>query len=182
MSSTTWAWGIPSRSPPSMATAPATCWTPALHTSPPRRKRKRTMTSSRWRSSASPTWGNPPSSTAFWGRSGSSSPTWRAQPGTPSTATMRTSRANSVSSTPPGCGRSPRWTTGSRSSPSSVPPWPSSAAMCASSSSTPRRGSPSRTPRWPVWPTRRARPASSWSTSGTPSRRTARPWTRCART
>ena len=28
--------------------------------------------------------------------------------------------------------------------------------------STPRRGSPSRTPRWPAWPTRRARPASSW--------------------
>ena len=25
-----------------------------------------------------------------------------------------------------------------------------------------RRGSRSRTPRWPVWPTRRARPASSW--------------------
>ena len=28
-----------------------------------------------------------------------------------------------------------------------------------------QEGSPSRTPRWPAWPTRRARPASSWSTS-----------------
>ena len=32
----------------------------------------------------------------------------------------------------------------------------------------PTTASPNRTPRWPAWPTRRARPASSWSTSGTP--------------
>ena len=38
------------------------------------------------------------------------------------------------------------------------------------------------TPRWPGWPTRRGRPASSWSTSGTWWRRTARPWTGCGRT
>ncbi len=31
----TWVWAIPLRSPPSTATAPATCWTPACSTSPP---------------------------------------------------------------------------------------------------------------------------------------------------
>ena len=91
MSSTTWAWATPSPSPPSTATAPATCWTPASSTSPRRRTRRRRTTSSRWPSSASPTWASPPSSTAFWGRSGSSSPTWPAPPGTPWTATLKMS-------------------------------------------------------------------------------------------
>ena len=48
------------------------------------------------------------------------------------------------------------------------PPWPSSAATCVSSSSTPMRVSRSRIPRWRVLPMRQARPVSSWSTSGTP--------------
>ncbi len=34
MSSTIWVWATPSRSPLSMATAPATCWTRACSTSP----------------------------------------------------------------------------------------------------------------------------------------------------
>ena len=50
--------------------APATCWTPALSTSPPRRRKRRRTTWSRWRSSASPTWASPPWSTVSWGRSG----------------------------------------------------------------------------------------------------------------
>lgn len=35
MSFTTWGWGTPSLSPPSTATAPGTCWTPALPIFPP---------------------------------------------------------------------------------------------------------------------------------------------------
>ena len=81
-----------------------------------------------------------------------------------------------------GMRKNPKWTTGWRSFLSSGAPWPSSGATCASSSSTPTRGSPSRTPRWPGWPTMRGRPASSWSTSGTRWKRTIRPWTGCART
>ena len=41
-------------------TAPATCWTRSSGTSPPRRTTTPTTTPSRWRSSASPTWENPP--------------------------------------------------------------------------------------------------------------------------
>ena len=100
---------------------------------PPRRRRTRRTTSSRWPSSASPMWASPPWSTASWGRSGSSSAMWRAPPGTRWTVPLRTGRANTCSSTPQGCGRSPGWMTASRSSPSCGPPWPSSAATCASS-------------------------------------------------
>ena len=60
MSSTTWDWGIPSLSPPSTATAPATCWTPVSSTSPQRRKKRRRTTPSRWLLSASPTPASPP--------------------------------------------------------------------------------------------------------------------------
>ena len=42
----------------------------------------------------------------------------------------------------------------------------------------PRRASPIRTPRLPVWPMKPVRPASSWSTSGTPWKRTPTPWPR----
>ena len=52
-----------------------------------------------------------PASTGFWGRSGSSSPTWQAPPGTRWTAILRTKPASTCSSTPPACERSPRWTT-----------------------------------------------------------------------
>ena len=69
----------------------------------------------------------------IWGRSGSSSATWQAPPGTRWTATLRTRRASICSSTPPECGRSPRWTIPLKSSPCSGPPWPSSGPMCASS-------------------------------------------------
>ena len=54
-----------------------------------------------------------------------------APPVTPSTATSRTPTANITSSIPPACGKSPRWTTASRSTASFAPPWPSSAATCA---------------------------------------------------
>ena len=83
---------------------------------------------SRWPSSASPMWASPPSPTAFWASSGSSSATWPAPPGTPSTATLKTRPASITSSTPPVCGKSPRWTTASRNTASCGPPWPSSAA------------------------------------------------------
>ena len=75
---------------------------------PRKRRKKRTPTSSRWRSSASPMWANPPSSTGFWGRSGSSSPTWPAPPGTRWTAILKMRWASSSSSTPPACGKRPR--------------------------------------------------------------------------
>ena len=52
--STAWAWGTPLRSRPSTATAPATCWTPAWSSSPPRRTTRPKTTASRWPSSASP--------------------------------------------------------------------------------------------------------------------------------
>ena len=94
--------------PPSTATAPGTCWTPALPIFPRKRRKKRTPTSSRWRSSASPMWANPPSSTGFWGRSGSSSPTWPAPPGTRWTAILKMRWVSSSSSTPPACGKRPR--------------------------------------------------------------------------
>ena len=41
-------------------------------------------------------------------------------------------RANTTSSTPPACGKSPRWTTISKNTASCGPPWPSSAATSAS--------------------------------------------------
>ena len=75
---------------------------------------------------------SPPSSTGFWGRSGSSSPTWQAPPGMRWTAISRTKPASSCSSTPPACERRPRSPTRSRSSPSSGRPWPLSGPMCAS--------------------------------------------------
>ena len=53
--------------------------------------------------------------------------------GTRWTVPSRTGGANTCSSTRQGCGRSPGWMTASRSSPSCGPPWPSSAATCASS-------------------------------------------------
>ena len=83
-------------------------------------------------------------------------------PATPSTPTSKTNPASITLSTPPACAKSPKWTTPSKNTASSAPPWPSSAATCASSSSTPTTASPSRTPRSPVLPTRRAKPASSW--------------------
>ena len=52
--------GIPSLSRLSMATAPATCWTPVSSTSPQRRKKRRRTTPLKWRSSASPTQASPP--------------------------------------------------------------------------------------------------------------------------
>ena len=52
-------WAIPSPSPPSTATALATCWMPACSTSRRRTRRKRKMTPSRWRSSASLTPASP---------------------------------------------------------------------------------------------------------------------------
>ena len=76
---------------------------------------------------------SPPSPTAFWASSGSSSATWPAPHGTPSTATLKTRPASITSLTPPVCGKSPRWTTTSKNTVSCGPPWPSSAAMCASS-------------------------------------------------
>ena len=42
------------------ATAPATCWTPALSTFLPRKGRRKRTTPSKSPSSASPTWANPP--------------------------------------------------------------------------------------------------------------------------
>ena len=53
-------WGIPSQSPPSTAMAPGICWMPVWSISPLRTRRKRRTMSSRWRSSASPTWASPP--------------------------------------------------------------------------------------------------------------------------
>ena len=44
----------------STATVPATCWMLACSTSRRRTRRKRKMTPSRWRSSASQTWASPP--------------------------------------------------------------------------------------------------------------------------
>lgn len=41
---TTWVWATPSPCPPSTATAPATCWTPACNTSRRRPTRRRTAT------------------------------------------------------------------------------------------------------------------------------------------
>ena len=58
---------------------------------------------------------------------------WPAPHGTPSTATLKTRPASITSLTPPVCGKSPRWTTTSKNTVSCGPPWPSSAAMCASS-------------------------------------------------
>ena len=55
-----WVWATPSPCPPSMATAPATCWTPVSSTSPQRRKKRRRTTPSRWLLSASPTPASPP--------------------------------------------------------------------------------------------------------------------------
>ena len=68
-------------------------------------------------------------------------------PGTRWTAFLPTRRGSTASSTRRECAKNPRWTTGLRSFPSCGPPWPSSGVTCASSSSTRRRGSPSRTPR-----------------------------------
>ena len=125
-------------------------------------RRRRRTTWSRWPSSASPTWASPASPTKFWASSGSSSATWRAPPGTPSTATLRTRPANITSSTPPACekvqgGRQHREVQrppghhGHRAQ-RRVPHHDRRAP----------RASRSRTPRWRAWPTRPARPASSW--------------------
>ena len=72
------------------------------------------------------------SSTAFWGRSGSSSPTWPAPPATRWTVTLKMRSASSSSSTRPGCGKSPRSMTRSRNFPFCGRPWPLSAPTCVS--------------------------------------------------
>ena len=83
-------------------------------------------------------------------------------PGTTSTLPLKMTRASMCLSTLPVCGKRPRWRRPSKSTASSVPPWPSTGLMCASSSSMPPRVSRSRTLRWRAWPTRRGRPVSSW--------------------
>ena len=55
------AWGTPLRSPPSTATAPATCWTGVWTTSRRRRPKRRMRTSPEWPLWASPMWASPAS-------------------------------------------------------------------------------------------------------------------------
>ena len=141
-----------------------------LRVFPRRRWRKRSRrTSSRWRSSVSPTWASPPWSTVSWGRSGSSSAMWPAPPGTQWTATLKMSSGKYVLIDTAGMRKEIK---GKRPSGAVLRPpchhGHRPVVTCASSSSTPTKGSPSRTPRWRVWLTRRVKPASSWSTSGTP--------------
>ena len=126
-----WAWVTPLRPPPSTATAPATCLTGVWPISQRRRRRSRRARSSTWPSSESLMWENPVCSTGSWARNGSSFPTWPGPPGTPSTAILKTSSANTALSTRRVCAASPRWTTPLRSIPICVPSPPSTGRMCA---------------------------------------------------
>ena len=118
-------------SPPSTATARATCSTHVCSISR-RRTTSRTMTTSfRSPSSESPTSASPRSQTAFSASSASLSATSRARRATPSTRTLKTRRASSTSSTPLACARSRRSTTALRNTASCARRWPSSARTCA---------------------------------------------------
>ena len=87
MSSTIWVWATPSPCPPSTATAPATCWMPACNTFPPEDEEEEDSDVIQVAIIGKPNVASPPSPTAFWASSGSSSATWPAPHGTPSTAT-----------------------------------------------------------------------------------------------
>ena len=96
-----------------------------------RRRRKSTRISSRSPLSASRMSANPACSIRFSAMSGSSSPTSPGRRGMPSTRIMKTNRAATCSSTPPGCAASPRWMTPSSAIPICAPSRPSTAAMSA---------------------------------------------------
>ena len=136
MSFTTWAWATPSPCPPSTATAPATCWTPALQYFPRRTDEEEDeRRASRWPSSASPTWASPVADQPHpRARSGSSSATWPAPPGTPSTATLKTSTGKYIFIDTAGMRKEVQGgRRASRNTASCAPPWPSTARTCASS-------------------------------------------------
>ena len=151
MSSTTWVWATRFPSPRSTGTAPATCWTRCYeHIDFEDRGGVRRGRTSRWRSSASPTWARSSLINQHRrARSGSSSPTSPAPPGTPPTRVVenehgkyRLHRHGGHPPQGPGGGRHRAATA------CCAPIWRWTGPTSASSSSTPRRASPSRTPRW----------------------------------